>query len=99
MDTKLRVVSKGKDDITLEMTNYDNTILRPLVEEIMRDEQVKDSRYYLKHPTIDNPQIYVKVKTGKPQAAVKRAIRKMSKVYETLSVDLSRELKKIKTEE
>ncbi|MCL4331898.1 MAG: DNA-directed RNA polymerase subunit L [Candidatus Thermoplasmatota archaeon] len=99
MDSKLRVVSKEKDQMTLEMTNYDNTILKPLVEEILKDEQVAESKYYLKHPTIDNPLIYVRVKTGKPQAAVKRAIRKMSKVYETLSADLARELKKSKNVE
>ena len=99
MDCSLRVVNKDKDSITVEMLNYDNTILRPFMDELLHDEQVEEARYYIKHPRIDNPQIFVKVNTGKPQAAVKRAIRKMSKVYETLSVDLSKELKKIKTEE
>ncbi len=94
MDPKLRVVSKEKNSIVIEMLNYDNTILRPLVEEILRDEQVEESRYFIKHPIIDNPAIYVKVKTGKPQAAVKRAIRKLSKVYETLLTELEREKKK-----
>ena len=31
-----------------------------------------ESHYYIKHPDIDNPEIYVKVSTGKPQAAIKR---------------------------
>ncbi|MGC8505871.1 MAG: DNA-directed RNA polymerase subunit L [Thermoplasmata archaeon] len=94
MDCKLRVVSKDKNSITLEMLNYDNTLLRPLIEELLKDEQVEESRYYIKHPVIDNPQIFVKVKTGKPQAAVKRAIRKLSKRYESLSEDLSKAIKK-----
>lgn len=99
MDSKLRVVSKGKEDMTFEMTNYDNTLLRSLVEELLKDEQVSESRYFLKHPTIDSPQIYVKVKTGKPQAAVKRVIRKMSKVYENLSTELAAEVKRLKIKE
>ncbi|MCL4329521.1 MAG: DNA-directed RNA polymerase subunit L [Candidatus Thermoplasmatota archaeon] len=97
MEAEFRVVSKEKNTITIEMVNYDNTLLRPLVEEILKDDQVEEARYYIKHPVIDNPQIYVKVKTGKPQAAVKRAIRKMSKSYDTLSEELAREIKKIKT--
>ncbi|MFG1519684.1 MAG: DNA-directed RNA polymerase subunit L [Thermoplasmataceae archaeon] len=94
MDCKLRVVSKDKNSITLEMLNYDNTLLRPLIEELLNDDQVEESRYFIKHPVIDNPQIFVRVKTGKPQAAVKRAIRKLSKRYEALSEELSKAVKK-----
>lgn len=95
MDTVLRVVSKEKDSIMLEMVRYDNTLLRPVVEEFLKDEQVLESRYFIKHPVIDNPQIYVKVKSGKPQAAVKRSIRNLSKVYENLSADLAKEKKRL----
>ena len=94
MDSKLKVVSKEKNSITMEMINYDNTILRPLADELIRDEQVEEARYYINHPIIDNPKIYVKVKTGKPQAAVKRSIKKLSKIYENLDADLAKEIKK-----
>lgn len=93
MDSQFRVVSKEKNSIVFEMVNYDNTLLRPLVEELLRDEQVEESRYYIKHPVIDNPQIFIKVKTGKPQAALKRSLKKLSKIYENLSTDLAKELK------
>lgn len=91
----MRVLNKEKNTITLEMLNYDNTILRPLMDEILKDEQVEEARYYIKHPIIDNPEIFVKVKTGKPQAAVKRSIKRLSKVYETLEADLAKEQKRL----
>ena len=37
------------------MVKYDNTILRPIVEELLQDDQVEESQYYIKHPVIDNP--------------------------------------------
>lgn len=95
MDCQLRVLNKEKNSITLEMLNYDNTVLRPLIDEILKDEQVEEARYYIKHPIIDNPEIFVRVKTGKPQAAVKRSIKRLSKVYENLESDLSKEVKKL----
>lgn len=95
MDCQLRVLNKEKNSITLEMLNYDNTVLRPLIDEILKDEQVEEARYYIKHPIIDNPEIFVRVKTGKPQAAVKRSIKRLSKVYETLETDLSKEVKRL----
>ena len=95
MESKIRVIEKENNSIIFEILNYDNTILRPLVEEILKDEQVEESRYYIKHPVIDNPRIYVKVKSGKPQAAVKRSIKRLSKVFENLSSDLNSEFKRI----
>jgi DNA-directed RNA polymerase subunit L len=95
MDTKFNIISKDKDSIKLEMINYDNTLLRPLAEEILKDDKVVDSYYYIKHPEIDNPQIYVKVSTGKPQAAIKRTIKRMNKIYESLYSDFEKELEKL----
>ena len=93
MECSFKVVDKGKDSITLEMLNYDNTLLRPLIDEILQDEQVKEARYFIKHPKIDNPKIFIKVKSGKPQAALKRSIKKLGKLYETIEADLQKEIK------
>jgi len=95
MDSKFNIISKDKDSIKVEMINYDNTVLRPLAEEILKDDKVVESYYYIKHPDIDNPQIYVKVSTGKPQAAIKRTIKRMNKTYETLNTELQKELDKL----
>jgi len=95
MDSKFNIISKDKDSIKVEMINYDNTVLRPLAEEILKDDKVVESYYYIKHPDIDNPQIYVKVSTGKPQAAIKRTIKRMNKIYETLNTELQKELDKL----
>ncbi len=95
MDSTLRVVTKDKNTLMLEMLNYDNTLLRPLVEELLKDDMVEESRYYIKHPVIDDPEIFVKVKSGKPQAAVKRSIKRLSKTFEDLQSDFAKELKKL----
>lgn len=79
------VVDKGKDNITYEVKNNDNTILRPLVEEIEKDGMVKTVSYYFEHPYLSNPKIHIEVAQGKPQAALKRSLRRIEKVFETLS--------------
>lgn len=95
MDSTLKVMEKDKNSVKLEMLNYDNTLLRPLVEEILRDDMVEESRYYIKHPVIDDPEIYVRVKSGKPQAAIKRSIKRLSKTFEELESDFDKEIKKL----
>ncbi len=89
-DLSFKVISKGKDFIWVEVLNYDNTILRPLVKEIANDPMVVESKYNIEHPQLDNPRIYIRVKEGKPQAALKRALRKLEKTFE----DLENEVKK-----
>ena len=88
--TSFKVISKGKDYIWVEVINSDNTILRPLVEEIANDPMVLESKYNIEHPILDNPKLYIKVKEGKPQAAIKRALRKLEKTFE----DIENEVKK-----
>ncbi|KAA8921905.1 DNA-directed RNA polymerase subunit L [Thermoplasma sp.] len=97
-ESSLRVISKEKNSITVEMINYDNTLLRTLVEEILKDDQVDEARYYIKHPVIDNPQIYVRVKSGKPQSAIKRAVRKLSKMYEDLGTQFQKEFQRYESD-
>ncbi|MGC8546379.1 MAG: DNA-directed RNA polymerase subunit L [Thermoplasmata archaeon] len=79
------VSEKGKDYIVYEVLNNDNTILRPLMEEIERDEMVESARYYFEHPYLSNPKIHIKVKQGKPQAALKRSLRRMEKIFENIN--------------
>ncbi|MEM0139011.1 MAG: DNA-directed RNA polymerase subunit L [Ferroplasma sp.] len=94
MECKFEIVSRNKDSIKVEMINYDNTLLRPLAEELLKYDKVVESYYSIKHPEIDNPVIYVKVSSGKPQSAIKSTIRKMNKTYEALSNDLAKGLQK-----
>jgi len=91
-DISFKVVNKGKDFIELEVQNYDNTIIKPLVEELSRDPMVVETKYHIEHPTLDNPKIYIKVKEGKPQAAVKRALKKIEKVFEDLEIEAKKQL-------
>lgn len=83
-EMEFKVMDKGKDFIIYEVINSDNTILRPLMEELLNDEMVKSARYYMEHPYLSNPRIYIEVKQGKPQAALKRTLRRMGKVIEAL---------------
>lgn len=93
-DMSLKLIDRGKDYIEFEVENSDYTLLIPLVEELNRDEDVEFAKYTINHPTLDNPKLYVKVKKGKPQASIKRAIKKLEKVVEDLQYQFEKEVKK-----
>ncbi len=95
MESSLEIVEKQKKSIKLKMLHYDNTLLKPLIEEILKDDMVEEARYYIRHPVIDDPEIIIKVKGGSPQAALNRSIKRLSKNFEDLLADFNRELKQI----
>ncbi len=84
-EMEFEVISKEKNMLEVEVVNADRTLLIPLVEEMNRDNKVEYAIYHYDHPYLSNPTIKIKVKEGKPQAAIKRAAKKLEKVFEDLN--------------
>ena len=78
---ELKLLKKGKQSIEFELMDADKTVLYPLVEELLNDNKVELARYIVGHPQLDNPKIFVEVKEGKPQTAIKKAIKKIEKQF------------------
>ena len=70
---EFRVLDRDKSGLKLEIDGPDDTIIYPLINELLKDEDVLEAKYSVGHPDLDKPVLYVKTKKGKPQAAIKRA--------------------------
>ncbi len=78
---KAKLIDKGKDFIHIEISEPDNTLIQPFVHQLLKMDEVEEVKYHKVHPEMDLPQIYVKVKKGKPQNALKKALKALSKEY------------------
>ncbi len=96
-EMEFKVISKDKNEIVVEVLNSDRTLLIPLVEEMNRDDRVEYAIYHYDHPYLENPTIKIKVREGKPQAAIKRAAKKLEKTYEELYENYQRSLKAVQS--
>ena len=94
-EMEFKVVSKEKNGIVVEVVNADRTLLVPLVEEMNRDDKVEYAIYHYDHPYLSNPTIKIRVREGKPQAAIKRAAKKLEKVYDELYLEFERALRAV----
>jgi DNA-directed RNA polymerase subunit L len=90
---ELTLLESKKTTAKIEVSGMNETLLYPLVDELMRDKDVTEAKYITGHPQLDKPVIYVKVKKGKPQIAVKRAAAKISKEFKQAREDLEKQLK------
>lgn len=78
---RLKLLAKDKNSMEVEVLDEDSTLLNPLVESLLADPKVDYATFYRDHPLLDNYRIYVRVKEGKPQTALKRAAKAMGKEY------------------
>lgn len=70
---EFRVLDKEKNALRLEIDGPDDTVIYPLVNELLKDEDVAEAKYSVGHPDLDKPVLHVKTKKGKPQTAIKKA--------------------------
>jgi len=78
---ELKLLEKDKDSIQVQIRDADMTLIQPLINELLTDEGVAEVKYITGHPDLDIPVLYVKVKSGKPQTALKRAAKTISNEF------------------
>lgn len=90
---KLSILVKEKDRIDLDIDQRDMTLLHPLVEELLKDPNVKEAQYVLGHPELDKPILRVVVKSGKPETAIKKASKNLAETFKELREKIEKEIK------
>ena len=78
---EFKLVEKKKDLIKIEIEDSDETLIYPLIHELLQDKNVKDARYSTGHPQLDKAVLTVVVKDGKPQAALKKAAKSLANQF------------------
>jgi len=72
---EVKILAKEKDFIEVELQGLNETILEPLKQKLLQDENVQQATYQMGHPMLARPRLKVRVKEGKPHAALKKAAK------------------------
>ena len=73
-----RLRDKAKE-IEIEVQEQDETILNPLKEKLLQNDDVVYVEYSREHPLLSNPKIYLKVKNGKARETMIKALDELRK--------------------
>jgi DNA-directed RNA polymerase subunit L len=93
---EIRVVEKEHDTLRIEIPRADQTLLIPLVEALQAEEKVVEARYFLGHPYLDRPSIYLKTKGEKPQQVLKRVLMDLIELYGDALTDFDKKAEKVR---
>ena len=77
---EVRLLDIKKTQMRIEILG-DETIIFPLLNGLLKDKDVSDARYISGHPQLDNPEIFLRVKKGRPQTVLRRVARELSKEF------------------
>ncbi|HEV2519935.1 MAG TPA: RpoL/Rpb11 RNA polymerase subunit family protein [Thermoplasmata archaeon] len=94
---EIRVVEKEHDMLRVELPREEETLLVPLVEALQAEEKVVEARYYLGHPFLERPSLYLRTKGEKPQQVLKRVLKDLSDVYGDALSDFDKKAEKVKS--
>jgi DNA-directed RNA polymerase subunit L len=79
LDLEIVLIDKSKNHIEVELTEHTgDVILEPLKERLLSDDTVDMATYDSDHPMYGKKRLYVRVKSGKPQNALKRALKDLN---------------------
>lgn len=75
---EIELLEKDKDSIKIRIKDADMTLISPLVKELINDKEVDEVKFTSGSAGLVQPTLYVKVKSGKPQTALKRASKALA---------------------
>ncbi|MFA5771283.1 MAG: DNA-directed RNA polymerase subunit L [Thermoplasmata archaeon] len=76
---EMKVLSKEKNTIEIELIDVSKTFLNPLIQKLLKDDKVEFATCSRKHPLVDHPKLYIKTKSGEPIDAFLRAAKALVK--------------------
>ena len=90
---ELKVLEKEKNALKVEIEGPDDTVIYPLINELLKDEDVAEAKYAVGHPQLDKPVLYVRTKKGKPQSAIRKAAESLAGQFRVARQAFEKELK------
>lgn len=84
---ELKKIKKTKNELEIEIRGENETILNPITEVLLQNDDVDYAVYLSEHPESQKRVLYIRVKKGKPEEALKKAIKYLENEVKTFVKD------------
>jgi len=74
---KLEKIKKTSKELELEITGENETMLNPITEKLLENEDVDYASYIADHPESNKRRLYIRVKKGEPIDLLKKALKEV----------------------
>ena len=82
---ELKTIKKTTKELELEITGETETILNPIIEVLLENEDVDYAAYFTEHPESNKRRLYIRVKKGAPEDYLKKAVKQLEEEVKDFS--------------
>jgi len=82
---ELKTIKKTIKELELEITGETETLLNPIAEVLLDYDEVDYASYMSDHPESKKRRLYLRVKKGKPEDILKKAVKQLEDEIKTFS--------------
>lgn len=90
---ELKTIKKTAKELKIEITGENETILNPITEVLLQYDDVDYASYMSDHPESNKRQLYIKVKKGKPEEILLKAVKQLETEVKTFSKNFEGKIK------
>jgi len=80
---ELKIIKKSAKEIEVEIIGENETILNPITEVLLQNNDVEYASYMSNHPDSKKRKLYIRVKQGKPEDVLKKAVKQLEDEIKT----------------
>lgn len=85
---ELNTIKKSAKEIELEVVDVNETLLNPITEVLLQNKDVDYASYMAEHPESNKRVLYIRVKNGKPEDALKKAVKQLEDEVKTFTKNI-----------
>ena len=85
---ELKTIKKTANELEIEITGQNETLLNPITEVLLEYTDVDYTSYFSDHPESNKRRLYIRVTKGKPEDALKKAIKQLDDDIKTFSKNI-----------
>ena len=82
---ELKTIKKTTKELILEITGETETLLNPVAEVLLDYDDVDYASYMSDHPESKKRRLFLRVKKGKPEEILKKAVKQLEDEIKTFS--------------
>ncbi len=73
----LKKIKKTSKELEIEITGETETLLNPITEVLLKNDDVEYASYMSDHPESNKRKLYLRVKKGKPEEILSKAVKQL----------------------
>lgn len=74
---ELKTIKKTAKELEIEITDENETILNPITEVLLQNNDVEYASYMSDHPESNKRRLFLRVKKGKPEEVLLKAVKQL----------------------